>query len=143
MKKISILAAILIAFAFFSGCSRQYYDYDEMKESVEKVEIVEVRNYVWAQNLDMQDIIVKKALSSEETDELLIQLSKMSYVHPFGDPRGLHGICIKFFYKDNRIEILGSQAVRFYNAEGNYDGGESRSFRGDGYNDLISKFLRI
>ena len=105
MKKILFLNVIMFLVLFLlGGCflDREYYfSYDELKNNVERVEIVEVPGG------NLQSITTLKSLDEEESDLILKELSEIQYMFCWGDPPSPNGICLNLYYADGTEEVIG------------------------------------
>ena len=105
MKKILFLNVIMFLVLFFlGGCflnSEYYFSYDELKNNVKRVEIVEIEEW------DLQNLVVLKSLDEKESDLILQELSEIQYMFCWGDPPSPNGICLSLNYIDGTEEVIG------------------------------------
>ena len=106
MKKTLFLNVVMaLALFFLGGCflDREYYfSYDELKNNVERVEIVEIEEW------DLKNLVVLKSLDEEESDLILKELSEIRYTFLWGDPPEPNGICLKLYNADGTEDIISS-----------------------------------
>ena len=105
MKKTLFLnVVIVLALLFFGGCfldKARYFSYDELKNNVERVEIVEVPT-------DSQSITILKSLDEEESDLILKELSEIRYTYIWNDPPDIpSGICLRLYNIDGTVDLIG------------------------------------
>ena len=105
MKKALFLNVVMaLALFFLGGCflDREYYfSYDELKNNVERVEIVEIEEW------DLKNLVVLKSLDEKESDLILQELSEIQYMFCWGDPPSPNGICLSLNYIDGTEEVIG------------------------------------
>ena len=105
MKKILFLNVIMFLVLFLlGGCflDREYYfSYDELKNNVERVEIVEVPEG------NLQSITTLKSLDEEESDLILKELSEIRYTYIWNDPPRPSGICLRLYNIDGTEDVIG------------------------------------
>ena len=131
---IILLLFIVIVTLFFNS---YFYDYEELKNNVVKIEIVEVDYLHW----EKYEIELIKELNSEETDKLLSELSKIEFIYPFGSPYELRGICIYIQYNNNEFELLSWRGTVFYDENGNNRGRFHRICSEEEWEALLSEFI--
>ena len=105
MKKTLFLNVVMaLALFFLGGCflNREYYfSYDELKSNVERVEIVEIKEW------DLENLVILKSLNEEESDLILKELSEIPYMFCLGDPPSPNGVCLNLYYIDGTEEVVG------------------------------------
>jgi hypothetical protein len=120
------------------GCAKSYYyDCKDMKETVEKVEIVEFVR------LDdgASDITLLKTLSDEEVDVLLQELSLVEFTNIFGDPRGPLGITLKLYFKNESFQYINIRGTQEFDKQGNLLKHYNRGCSEIEWKNFISKFM--
>ena len=105
MKKMLFLNVVMVLALFFlGGCfldKARYFSYDELKNNVERVEIVEV-------STDSQSITILKSLDEEESDLILKELSEIRYTYIWNDPPDIpSGICLRLYNIDGTVDLIG------------------------------------
>ena len=98
----ALLMVIIVVLMLFSlcGCFDPYYfDYEDLKEKVQKIEIIDYDS-------DTQEEVLLVAISETEQDQLLLRLSELEYHYVLGDPLSPKGTCVKLNYKNNECEII-------------------------------------
>ena len=106
MKKTLFLnVVIVLALLFFGGCfgrKEYYFSYDELKNNVERVEIVEIPGG------DLKKMNVLKSLDEEESDLILKELSEIRYTYIWNDPPDIpSGICLRLYNIDGTVDLIG------------------------------------
>ncbi len=100
MKKLAIVLVLLLILLSLCSCVREYhFNYEELKENVQKIEIIDFNS----DNYEEQTLMV---VSESDQDKLLLDLSQLDYYYYLGDPELGAGHCIKLFYKNNEVEII-------------------------------------
>lgn len=89
----------------FSRCfwdKARYFSYDELKNNVERVEIVEVPGE------NSQSITILKSLDEKESDLILKELSEIRYTYIGNDPPDIpSGICLRLYNIDGTVDLIG------------------------------------
>ena len=106
MKKMLFLNVVMaLALLFFGGCfldKARYFSYDELKNNVERVEIVEIPGG------DLKKMNVLKSLDEEESDLILKELSEIRYTYIWNDPPDIpSGICLRLYNIDGTVDLIG------------------------------------
>lgn len=78
-----------------------YFSYDELKNNVERVEIVEIEEW------DLKNLVVLKSLDEEESDLILKELSEIRYTYIWNDPPRPSGICLRLYNIDGTEDVIG------------------------------------
>lgn len=100
MKKIAIILALLLILLSLCSCVKEYhFDYKELKDTVQKIEIIDFNSTTYEECT----LIV---VSESDQDRLLLDLSQLEYHYYWGDPELASGHCLKLFYKNNEVEII-------------------------------------
>ena len=106
MKKMLFLNVVMaLALFFLGGCflNREYYfSYDELKSNVERVEIVEIKEW------NLENLVILKSLNEEESDLILKELSEIKYAFLWGDPPEPNGICLRLYNTNGTEDIISS-----------------------------------
>ena len=99
--RIKRLILVFIILILCVSCNDTFrYEYDKMVKTVEKIELVKVDSLT-------DNEILLKVLNEEEKISILSDLSEIEFTYPwFGDPPDVGGLCIKFYYINNEIELL-------------------------------------
>ena len=120
------------------GCVRNYYyNYEDLKEVVEEVEIIEITN----QGKTIEDFKFIRKLSDEEKDEFMQDLAKIEFVYPFGDPYDFKdGIAFKISYVNQEYEIISELTTKRYKDEEEISW-RMRNCSKEEFDNLISKYL--
>ena len=130
MKKTLFLNVVMFFALFLLGSCflrREYYfSYDELKNNVERVEIVEIEEW------DLENLVVLKSLDEEESDLILKELSEIKYTFLWGDPPAPNGICLRFYYINGTEEVIGRRGT---SKNGNIACSETE------FMEMIEKFL--
>ena len=101
MKKAAITLALLLVLVSLCGCKNEYhFDYEDLKEKVQKVEIVEY-------NSDTEEETLLSTISSSNQDQFLLDLSRLEYHFIWGTPIDPDGVCLKLIFKNGDSEIIG------------------------------------
>jgi len=117
----TLLLVMFITLSVFSGCQnfrRFFYDFDELKATVERIDIVYVR--------PDDSIEFIKTVEGEEMQEVLCRLSKFEFFYHGGIPITI-AEAIRLFYTNGNIEIIGEGAHRIYDNTGAQIGGGGRA----------------
>ena len=106
MKKMLFLNVVMVLALFFlGGCfldKARYFSYDELKNNVERVEIVEIPGG------DLKKMNVLKSLDEEESDLILKELSEIRYTYIWNDPPDIpSGICLRLYNIDGTVDLIG------------------------------------
>ncbi len=106
MKKMLFLNVVMaLALFFLGGCfldKARYFSYDELKNNVERVEIVEIPGG------DLKKMNVLKSLDEEESDLILKELSEIRYTYIWNDPPDIpSGICLRLYNIDGTVDLIG------------------------------------
>lgn len=106
MKKTLFLNVVkALALFFLGGCfldKARYFSYDELKNNVERVEIVEIPGG------DLKKMNVLKSLDEEESDLILKELSEIRYTYIWNDPPDIpSGICLRLYNIDGTVDLIG------------------------------------
>ena len=106
MKKMLFLNVVMVLALFFlGGCfldKSRYFSYDELKNNVERVEIVEIPGG------DLKKMNVLKSLDEEESDLILKELSEIRYTYIWNDPPDIpSGICLRLYNIDGTVDLIG------------------------------------
>ena len=106
MKKTLFLNVVkALALFFLGGCflNREYYfSYDELKSNVERVEIVEIKEW------NLENLVILKSLNEEESDLILKELSEIRYTYIWNDPPDIpSGICLRLYNIDGTVDLIG------------------------------------
>ncbi len=147
MKKvISALLLMILTLVCLSGCFKPfyYYDYETMKEEIEKVEIIYIHPYeggFYPEAYKHYDLI--NTLTGEEKDKFLFDFCKIAVTNYLG--RANHspaGYFVKLYYKDTRFSYMTDYVlVEFdFNRDPPVD---FRNFHADEYefSSLLSKYM--
>ena len=138
-KSLFIIIIIIIIFIFISlaGCGGSYYyNYEDLKETVEKVEIIEITN----EGKTAEDFKLIRILNDKEMDELLEELAKVEFIYPFGTPRELSDTGIKMYYSNEEYEIVSRLATKRYKDDVEIDW-RMRYCSKEDFDNLVSKYL--
>ena len=106
MKKMLFLNVVkALALFFLGGCfldKARYFSYDELKNNVERVEIVEIPGG------DLKKMNVLKSLDEEESDLILKELSEIRYTYIWNDPPDIpSGRCLRLYNIDGTVDLIG------------------------------------
>ncbi len=106
MKKMLFLNVVMVLALFFlGGCfldKARYFSYDELKNNVERVEIVEIPGG------DLKKMNILKSLDEEESDLILKELSEIRYTYIWNDPPEIPGgICLRLYNIDGTVDFIG------------------------------------
>ena len=112
MKKVAAILVVVLLLFSLSGCDNTYhFDYDELKETVQKIEIIDYDALTKEERL-------LTVISESEQDQFLKDLSQIEFYHAFGDPDTPKGYSIKLIYNNYDYEIItwsGTTKNRFLN----------------------------
>ena len=141
MKKLLLNIALVLQLVMFIGCApkeRYYYSYQELKEKVISVEIVNVTNTAYA-NVGLEVLYV---LTTEELDDFFVEFCKIecANVSPPGVDKG-YGV--KLRYTDYSYSIIGFCAGEYYSPQKeflNFEGGIADE---DAFKMLLSQYIEI
>jgi len=133
-----IFIAVIVAFMIFLPNESYYYNYEEMKNNVIKIEIVDMfQNTSNVHN----NIILLKALDDDEADRFLSELSETEFIIRSGTPHEMGGTSIMIYYNNGDIKIISRLLSSLYNADGKNIGGDNKICKEDDWNTLLSKFV--
>lgn len=99
MKKIAVVFVILSILLLLCGCDTYYFDYENLKETVQKIEIIDYDSFTREERL-------LKVLVESDRNQFLLELSQIEYHFFLGDPPTTKGYAIKLNYKNNDCEII-------------------------------------
>lgn len=99
MKKIAVVFVILSILLLLCGCDTYYFDYENLKETVQKIEIIDYDSFTREERL-------LKVLVESDRNQFLLELSQIEYHFFLGDPPTTKGYAIKLYYKNNDCEII-------------------------------------
>jgi hypothetical protein len=140
-KKYVLFLICLLLGLFLFGCSQPYYySYDEQKDQIEKIEIIDIQEFYPDKKYDLL-----KTLSEEEMDELLSELSNIEFIYGMGPPNtSPEGFCLKLYYKNGEIGYINYNTSIKFNAEGSRRIFEKKlQCPEDNFNDLLSKYIEL
>ena len=137
MRKLLILAIFVIVLGLF-GCVRTfYYDYVDLEDTVEKVEVIEITNL----GKTVEDFKSIRTLNEEEIDDFIQELAKIEFVYPFGDPYDFKdGIAFKISFTNQEYEILSELTTKRYRNNDEISW-RQRNCSKEEFDRLISKYL--
>ncbi|MDR2970438.1 MAG: hypothetical protein LBU83_00710 [Bacteroidales bacterium] len=147
MKKTSILfTTMVLATIFYFSCSYRFnFDYDKMKDRVEKIKIISVERAIievsWNSTLKEIDYKVLKTLDGDEMDKLLFDLSKINYIRGHPLYRRIRGLNLKIYYKDSNYGFINHNTWLTFNERNITVGGTNVTSDEEVFFDLVSDFI--
>ena len=156
MKKIFMLmTTLLLAIFIFTGCIRSYtlfYDFDELTQNLEKVEIIYMEDEViffdthWYVGVDEIDYEVVRELSYDETYKLLRGLSNVDFRYTvWFVPASvsamyfMQGYAIKLHYRNDAFMIVAQTGDFRYEMPRFGQARAGRRASGEDWNTLMSE----
>ena len=95
---LSLIAILLFCVSTYSCFLEHYYDYNDLIENVEKVEIINITD-------GRKEVL--KALSEEEMEEFFQDLSEIKYTTiAYGSKPEVSGIAVELYYKNGETEVF-------------------------------------
>ncbi len=95
-----IVLVVLLILSSLCGCNDSYYfDYEDLKEKVQKIEIIDY-------NVNTQEEKLLTTIPESNQDQFLRDLSEIRYNFFLGAPSLVTGPCVKLIYKNNDYEII-------------------------------------
>ena len=147
MKKTICFCLIFSFIVLLVGCTKSfYYDYEEMKDEIEKIEIINIHQYDGTLYPDKdKDCDLLKILIGEEKDELLLDLSKIKITFFHGSPNySPVGLCLKLYYEDQTYGFMNHYTFFKFNKDGTkYVYSKNAHALEEEFNNLLSKFIEI
>ena len=160
MKKISVIVLVIVLLLTFAACDpiEFYFDYDELKENVTRVELIYYNNPDAKELFDQRDKVlpfdfskmeILEILPEKEVDGFLHDLSEHPFMMDWKHLDSPKGYCIRILYKNGDFEIMTSSArgelddFQVYSG-GFYADGQVRRFIGMGLSTKIfDKYFEI
>ena len=127
---------LIIVTIILTGCvSPIKYDYEYLRETVTKVEIINVTH-----SYDYLEYDVLKIIEEEKFDEFLKDFSNLEYYQLYSDRVELNGICIKIMYTDNSFDVFAQSIISKYSSSGEEYSSLSRYVPEEKYKNIIEKY---
>ncbi len=101
MKRILIMSLCFLL--FITGCMQTTYSLQQPRDSIERVEIVDISVDMYN---DSSEYSVVKVLSFEEEESLLKELETITFKNYIGDPAAASGRSVRICYYDGSYEII-------------------------------------
>ncbi|MCL2678350.1 MAG: hypothetical protein FWE85_04785 [Clostridiales bacterium] len=149
-KKYMVTACLsilmLISTLLFTACIPSFrYDYEELKNEVVKIEIIDLGENIYGGGNDFESKISQLLITIEDEEvinDVVLDISKLVYKQLlFGDPMWHRGICIKLYYKGGGYEILSLYMIARFDPAGKPVYSQFRSCSEKAFNALIEKYL--
>lgn len=141
MRKLLFNIVWVLQLFILVGCTlkeRYYYNYQELREKVVSVEIVNVTNTAYA-NVGLEVLYV---LTTEELNDFFVEFSKIECANV--SPPGVDkGCCIKLKYTDYSYSIIGLCAGEYYSSQNEFLKYEGGVVDRDAFEMLLSKYIEI
>jgi len=156
MKKSIIFVTIVLLIFGLVACdpADYFYPYDELKENVKTIELINYNN-TEAKKLfekrdgvlpfDFEKMEVVEVLAAEKTDDFLQALSQIQFHMTWVHSDSPHGMCIRIMYENDDFEIISAYVD--YGYVGSFDaGGNVKRFIGNcptrqNITDIINKYF--
>ena len=94
MKKIAVVFMILLMLLSLCSCSTYYFDYENLKGTVQKIEIIDYDSFTREERL-------LTVIAESDRNQFLMELSQIEYHFFLGDPPTTKGYAIKLIYQDD------------------------------------------
>lgn len=141
MKKVSIIVLVIVLLLTFAACKPSnepfHYDYDELKESVTRVELIYYNNQALFYHrhrdqllpFDFSKVEVLKTLPESKLDDFLHDLSEYTFIKSLGHLDSPQGYSVRLLYSNGDFEIIS----QYFDYSGSfYADGQVKRFIGTG-----------
>ncbi len=88
MKKIAVVFMILLMLLSLCSCSTYYFDYENLKETVQKIEIIDYDSFTREERL-------LTVIAESDRNQFLMELSQIEYHFFLGRPANYKRLCYK------------------------------------------------
>ena len=161
LKKVLVISLIFVMLFALTACDPTtfYFDYDELKETVVRVEYIYydnpnavileeyfVEDHDKLLSFDFDKMEIRQVLSDEKLDDFLKELSELEFMMDWVHLDSPQGDSIRIVYDNGDFEILscyGSKSFEMYSGSF-YANGEVKRFIGSSITkDFLSKWFEL